>query len=786
MGKISFLVAISLLVLALVPVWGSTWYVDGSVSASGDGTTWATAFKKIQEGIDAASDGDTVIIALGTYVENIQFKGKNVALTSTDPLDPGVVACTIIDGNQAGSVVTFSGTEDETCVLSGFTIQHGKAGSGGGISGGQTLTETHATIKNNVVSENSAVLPAGGTGGGLCWCAGLIENNMISRNTAELDGGGLYSCRGTIERNTIEGNSGYEGGGLFLCDGSIRNNVIKGNSATYETGGGGGVCNCRGVIEHNLVTENSAVMGGAFRWCQGAIIQNNTVAGNHARERGGGFSECPATIRSCIIWGNTAPDDPQLHESYTPTHSCIQDWSLGGIGNIAGDPLFVDAALGDYRLGAASPCVDTGADFYLLLWPQRDMDGNCRRAGGGIDMGCYEHGSLTDSDGDLLPDQADAEWLTDPLVEDSDGDGLRDGLEVLRGSDPGVPTRPTVVNVPGDTPTIQQALCLALPGEEIVVAPGTYRENVLFCGHDVTLCGANQYGSIAAGPTILDGGDVAPTVTFSGFESEACTFSGFVVCNGKGYTGGGIAGRALFPSKTRAAIRTIVVAGNSGFSGGGVTLCYGQIVNCTITGNSAHEDGSGLSYCKQATIQNCIIWGNTSVYGGQIENSSTPSFSCIQDWSGGGDGNIALDPQFVDPDGADNNPRTYGDNVYRLAKSPCIDAGDNSALNPRGLDMDGNLRIALGRKSLTVDMGAYEYGSTTFRIVEVKRTAMSEVGTRVVWNSQPNDMYATWSCFDLSTGGWVGEASVASQGASTSWTDVSAAGQQKFYRIEMK
>ncbi len=62
MGKISSLVLMPLLVLALVPVWGSTWYVDGSVSASGDGKAWATAFRKIQEGIDAASHGDTVIL----------------------------------------------------------------------------------------------------------------------------------------------------------------------------------------------------------------------------------------------------------------------------------------------------------------------------------------------------------------------------------------------------------------------------------------------------------------------------------------------------------------------------------------------------------------------------------------------------------------------------------------------------------------------------------------------------------------------------------------------------
>lgn len=104
----------------------ATWYVDASVVSSGDGTSWDTAFKTIQEGIDAASHGDEVIAAPGTYSGNVRFKAKNITLTSTDPLDPNVVGRTTIRGG--GPVVAFYGTEDQSCTLSGFTITGGAAG----------------------------------------------------------------------------------------------------------------------------------------------------------------------------------------------------------------------------------------------------------------------------------------------------------------------------------------------------------------------------------------------------------------------------------------------------------------------------------------------------------------------------------------------------------------------------------------------------------------------------------------------------------------------------------
>lgn len=367
---------------------GAVWYVDASVPGSGDGTSWATAFQKIQEGIDAASDGDTVTVRQGTYVENIQFKGKKVILESIDPLDVGVVGNTIIDGNQAGSVVTFDGTESEACVLSGFTIRNG----GTGIYG----SGTQATIENSRISENSF---------------------------------GVHYCHGTIQANVIANSQYY---GLLGCDGTIRNNAIIENE-------GPGLSSCHGMIENNVISGNN---GSGLNGCNGTV-QNNTICDNVALYYGGGVAYCDARISNCVIWGNTAPrGGNQIYESRAPSFSCIQDWSGGGEGNVADDARFVDGAGGDYHLQGESPCIDAGANYHWLTWPQHDLDGKCRLVGARVDMGCYEFDSSPDSDGDLLCDSDEDLWGSNPLAEDTDGDGLRDGLEILRGTNPTVATPP--------------------------------------------------------------------------------------------------------------------------------------------------------------------------------------------------------------------------------------------------------------------------------------------------------------------------------------------------------
>ncbi len=327
------------------------------VNADGSGD-----YPTIQAAIDAAMNGDKVIVFQDTYNENISFNGKNIIVTSLDPENLDVVTKTIIDGCDANSVVTFSGTETSNCVLRGFTIRNGRSAAGGGIYGNGTM----ATIEYNLICDNA------GVGTGMLGSYG--------------DGGGLFVCDGLIQYNIITSNDAGFGGGLCLCNGTIRNNIISRNG-WYA---GSGLSLCGGLIENNLIIGNEAVNGAAVSGCDG-LITNCTVADNFCAD--GSLYSCNGSISNCIIWGNTH----QLENRTMPSYSCIEDWVGGGLGNTSADPMFVSSGYwnggswvdGDYHLKWLSPCVNVG-DPNRDYTGQTDIDGGPRVRYGRVDMGAYE------------------------------------------------------------------------------------------------------------------------------------------------------------------------------------------------------------------------------------------------------------------------------------------------------------------------------------------------------------------------------------------------------------
>ncbi len=254
--------------------------------------------------------------------------------------------------------------------------------------------------------------------------------------------------------------------------------------------------------------------------------------------------------------------------------------------------------------------------------------------------------------------------------------------------------------------------------------------------------------------------------------------------NSSGTSGGGLAfcDEALIQSN-------VICTNSSTVAGGGIFDCDAPIINNTVVGNSSNR-GGGMSLCD-GMIVNCIVWDNTASSDPQLDRCSDPSYCCIQGWTGGGENNIAANPLFIDADGPDGDPGTCEDNDYRLTSSlvftsPCIDTGENSVLNPPSLDADGNLRISRGRDSSkypVVDMGAYERGSLPFSVIEITDDSGGDV--TLTWNSQVNDTYIVLSCKNLLSSSWIEEASVPSEGSSTTWIDPAPATSMKSYRVQM-
>jgi hypothetical protein len=340
----------------------------------------------IQTGINGAVNGDTVMVHPGTYVENIDFLGKAIVVMSE--LGPD---STVIDGNQAGSVVIFKSGENTNSILEGFTITNGSGtwidsyweyGGGGIYCNGSAPTirynritgntannaggigaifSSPAVITHNVIFENLADVTPGsiGGGGGIAVAFNsdaIVSHNDIHHNTSKKAGGGIafgFDCDPEVKNNTIRDNVSTDyGGGIQIYSntaGTFENNIIMGNSSLGGRGAGGISCRLgsTSVIANNLIIDNSAVTyGGGMRCFDEATptIRNNLLIGNEAGISGGGIecdSGASATITNTILWDNQAPAGTEM-------------W----IGARAGSPAVLTISYSDVEGGMASVYVD--------------------------------------------------------------------------------------------------------------------------------------------------------------------------------------------------------------------------------------------------------------------------------------------------------------------------------------------------------------------------------------------------------------------------------------------
>jgi len=259
-------------------------------------------YLKIQDAINAASTGDTILVDQGIYVENIDFLGKDITVKSEH--GPEV---TIIDANMKDSGVAFVNGETEKAILDGFTITNGcghtyiaKNKVGGGIY----CYGSSPIIINNIIIDNKSNM-----GGGVASIGGncepeisqcIIADNIVKENSGMGSGGGIYSESGAnINYCTIENNRcDYYGGGIGVSGYSgidkplIINNIIKNNIALSKGAGFGGGIGTSGapkpLINKNIITGNLARDEGGIN-CYEARIINNLIINNTANKLGAGY-----------------------------------------------------------------------------------------------------------------------------------------------------------------------------------------------------------------------------------------------------------------------------------------------------------------------------------------------------------------------------------------------------------------------------------------------------------------------------------------------------------------
>ena len=382
-----------LLLVGLLVSWSSAATIIVGPGESAD-------YHTIQEAINNSSSGDTIEVQPDIYHEQINFYGKAITVTSTDPNNINVVYATTIDAGNVGSVVRFDSGEDDTSKLIGFTIQNGNSCgiycyysdpliskcvlrfSRYGIYG----SYSEPTIKDCVIRENSST--------GIYDCDGEITNCNIIENSSY----GIKSCDGLISNCEIKSNSG---GGLYQCLCSIKDSVISENAHSGFDFGGNLYASCQienclisGNLEfgvklsgnnHNYQVVNCTVTGNGRSgfYCNTlneVTLSNNIIVSNW--QYGIDNAGADLTLKYNNIWGNLdgnydglAPGDTDTHED--PLFALDGYWGI--------EDIWVE---GDYHLKSIAGRWDPNSH----MWVNDDVTSLCIDAGDPIG-GCLDEPS---------------------------------------------------------------------------------------------------------------------------------------------------------------------------------------------------------------------------------------------------------------------------------------------------------------------------------------------------------------------------------------------------------
>jgi outer membrane protein assembly factor BamB len=345
-------------------------------------------YPSIQQAIDAAHDGDVVIVRPGTYDESIRFRGKAITVRASDLSGWQAMRRTTIRGSGArASCAVFDQGETPESILEGFTLSEGRGSpvpseTGSFVAGGGVLCiNTSPTIRRCWISKGAA-----GYGAGIAMlgaCQARIVSCLITDNRAYVLGGAVL-----IRKEVV-----LPAGTPFMprrtrSSGTTLSSARGPSRGAPEAGSGPALINC--TIADNATDGQPGPWPDRYDvdcWDARPLIMNTIIHG----------SDPSLLIADLSLVSHCCIRETHLFQGDYKNSSAIVDVA-GMVNTFGGFPGFAKIPCGpmtwenfdvEYRLDAASPCVNAG-DPAALEYGRFDIEGQARVMGAGIDIGADE------------------------------------------------------------------------------------------------------------------------------------------------------------------------------------------------------------------------------------------------------------------------------------------------------------------------------------------------------------------------------------------------------------